>query len=458
MKFPKKNIISILLLSLSLLFIFILQTIPTNQIWKSYGVLYVEKSVSENDVLDLLADENCDDVISLSNQYLPFVSNVISYIPEDNSSYLERKKMYFTDRDSKYNLFYFPSEKEKAVYRIVSKLGSEKKVSCGVNSRIRFPLLCFFVSLIVYIIFTVFCDKKFFFLVSQLPVVLLSFSQPFYIVSCSSILFMTSYFLAMKIYNRKKNWNIIKKNPLILVFLFLSLLASLLISFKVFLLSALSFGSAVSFLFTYDWFESVFTHSNFTYVKIIPASRINLLSRKNIKNVYVQTAATFVLLVLFLITQKINSSKNEKLKLPMPSLQAVSSENKLPDIDDFYEWVWNITMYPYMNLNSNNNKYEIYYPRYKMNENNTIETYYDRYVYDSSFKNEVDKKLDLVDNTSLEYFLKKQGNNITVSYTDSLKSPFTTRQYIVSLILILLSVFIPVVFILCYKVIGKFRK
>ena len=73
MKFPKKNIISILLLSLSLLFIFILQTIPTNQIWKSYGVLYVEKSVSENDVLDLLADENCDDVISLSNQYLPFV-------------------------------------------------------------------------------------------------------------------------------------------------------------------------------------------------------------------------------------------------------------------------------------------------------------------------------------------------------------------------------------------------
>ena len=149
MKFPKKNLISVLFLLLSLLLIFILQTISTNQIWKAYGVLYVEKSVNEKDVLDLLAGENCNDVISLSNQYLPFVSNVISYIPEDNSYYPERKKMYFTDKDSKYNLFYYPSEKEKSVYKVVSKLGSEKKVSCGVNSRIRFPLLCFFVSLII---------------------------------------------------------------------------------------------------------------------------------------------------------------------------------------------------------------------------------------------------------------------------------------------------------------------
>ncbi|MBR1910807.1 MAG: hypothetical protein IJ828_00445, partial [Treponema sp.] len=139
--------------------LFVFRAMPASRIWRGYKVLFVDKSVEEQSVLDCLHDAGCQDVIALSLQKNP-IETPFSAFQKDYDSYLERRLAYFTDKSSMYSLFYIPDKYEHQAGIAIKSLMKNRHVRTGLDYESVFPFVVPLVAVSVYVMLGLAAVKK----------------------------------------------------------------------------------------------------------------------------------------------------------------------------------------------------------------------------------------------------------------------------------------------------------
>ena len=124
---------------------------------------------------------------------------------------------------------------------------------------------------------------------------------------------------------------------------------------------------------------------------------------------------------------------------------------KLPVLENYYRWTWNVITAPYKSLN-NNGEYDeehVVYPQF-VEEDGIISQQNFTMYYNQSFKDEVCDSIENLDFYSIEKVIKDQGNDFIAGYTKA-------ASYNVSIFSIIMMIicFCMLLFIYFSAIIGK---
>ena len=98
------------------------RSIPVTRLWNNYNLVYYSSDIKEEEVLSLLKNEGCGEIISLSSQTIPAVSPVTPVLPEEYSDYLYRRLGFFSDFSGDYSVLYIPSSYSEKTQSALNKL------------------------------------------------------------------------------------------------------------------------------------------------------------------------------------------------------------------------------------------------------------------------------------------------------------------------------------------------
>ena len=161
--------------------------------------------------------------------------------------------------------------------------------------------------------------------------------------------------------------------------------------------------------------------------------------------------ASVIIIIAYFLFGSFNiagSSNKDKILLPG---KAEIADTKLPDLEDYFRWNWNVITAPYKSINGNS-EYDdnhVVYPRFETEDGIVSQKNYTMY-YNQSFKNEIYNKIDNLDFYSIETVLKEQGNDFFAGYIKS-------ASYNVSIFSIIMMIlcFCMLLFIYFSAIIGK---
>ncbi len=463
----KTAIFCLAAISLNIFFLIFLRSIPIKKIWNSYSVVYVEKSLSEQKVLEYFEDFGIQNYVSFSNQEVPFINEITPIILQSQDSYLYKRMNFFSDKSAKYNLFYIPEFSEKKISNVLNKISQDFNVQCGIDGKKQFPWSVFVICLLVYIFFIVLSTNKLVFALSGFFPLLLTLSLPFYPIASSVILFFLAFYLAQKNWLRKNFIKSTLKNVYFLGFSICAFLILFIFSWKSAILSVLCILSSFSLLVLLAEFQNYQdSKSSFSYVKILSAKQIPIMSKQKAYLGLFTCIPMILLAVLFLISARFTSSNSSRsLAIPCPVENISDSDfdvtNELPNIEDFYKWTFFVQTFPYRSLNDNSINFnvsenqKVSITRYENSENGINVFEEEILTYNDSFKNSVDKKIEDFDNNSLEKFLEKQGRELKVAYSTKLYSKASQQNDYLSFILLLVGIFVPPLMSLFYFLFGR---
>ncbi len=165
----------------------------------------------------------------------------------------------------------------------------------------------------------------------------------------------------------------------------------------------------------------------------------------------VSLGITAVTLVYFALSfTNITPGFSQKIRLPGLSN---SSEEKLPSLEDYYKWKWNIVSRPFKSLNKNySDDSYVVYPSFT-NENNKI-TENDKILsYDDNFRQSVYNDIDSLDFDSIEKVLKSQNKNAKYAYVQT--SSYKVSLFSIIMMFISFSVLLFIYFSVIIKKGGK---
>ena len=184
MKYKFRLLISVIFFLVFALCCFVFRSMPVAKIWNNYSVLYTDNSVPEATVLFYLEQEGCRDVISLSGQKMPPLSQFT--MPEAiDETYLDERLGYFSDESSSYQLFYIPDQyhdrAKAAAVSLIKGTGAE----AGLDGHEQYPWLVPLICFVTYLLLTLCSKKKAVFMFTGIFPLLVSLSQPFYVVAAA---------------------------------------------------------------------------------------------------------------------------------------------------------------------------------------------------------------------------------------------------------------------------------
>ena len=129
MKYVKNLILPVFIIVFTLIMLFVFRVIPGGKIWNNYSVLYADTSVTEGEILKVLKEQGCMDVISLSEQFSPLISPVTPVLPPSMNSYLGLRLNYFYDKSGKYRLYYVPEKYKRQLTEALEIISHEDRKS-----------------------------------------------------------------------------------------------------------------------------------------------------------------------------------------------------------------------------------------------------------------------------------------------------------------------------------------
>jgi hypothetical protein len=182
--------------------------------------------------------------------------------------------------------------------------------------------------------------------------------------------------------------------------------------------------------------------SGFTPVFIRPAKMISPYAGK--AKIVMPLVLVFSVLVIAYFAlgslSIINTKTDSSLLLPG---KAAESDPKLPNLDSFYRWNWNVRTNPYKSLNVENSDdlNTVSYPRYEV-EDGIIVPYIQTLKYDQDFKKSVYDSIDNLDFYSIESVIKQQGSDFNAGYTNSASYSVSIFSIIMMIICFLILLFI----------------
>ncbi len=455
------------------LFLFLLKSVPVSRIWSGYSVVYVEKTVSEETFLSCLEEAGCNDVITLKGQKNPFFSSLIPIMPHSFGEYLEDRLGYFSDYSKTFQLYYVPLKSSETDSQILKSLDllskkiseSEIKASFGMDSEENYPFFVLIVISLLFFVFLFLSKNKLPFFCSSVFAPLFSFSHPFYPSSASLILYMLSFYLAQRIWGRKKAFSVLKKSPcfllpMIVSFVVLTLHSFFLSGWKEGFLALLMMSSTVSSLYLLRRIESFREkQTSFKIVKIFSSSNLPLLYSKTAFHLLFCLIPIIFFLFAFVLSERFSPSQEKKIRLPSPSFSSVSD---LPTLDDFYSWMWNVRSFPYRNLNEKNvlervqEGQTIFLPSFEEKEGKIVQSDRDILKFNSEFRHEIDREIEKLDYGAIEKLMLSSGSGTGVTF--GVREGKKGHLDGLSLCLLLSCLFVPVALLSLYTIKSRRTK
>ena len=420
-----KLLIFTLTICFSALFLFVFfRTVPVSRIWKGYQVLYVtSKSLTEPQVVSLLEQNGCKNVVSKSTQRIPIVSKFSPVQVQDAMSYLTVRNHFFTDESDSAMVFYIPDGQDTALARAVREITGVSNTTAGTDGTASFPWLSPIISLVFALLCVFFAKKKIFLIPTTVFLVLFSFSRPLLTTSAAVCLALYGFFMLQKIWGRR-NFSSAVVSPLIVV----CVLVPVLLLFMSSPLSALFYTLAISASFSavllVDLLKNVYderhVQSRFKPVLIRSARFIPLVEKKELKIIL----GLFLAIIAILGVSFAGSSlQNMSLDSSRPALPApVSGKSDLPDMDDFMTWSWNTITFPYRRMTDakpqvpvDGDKGSI--PGFNDAGGKIAPSEQTAFVYNAAFRNSVYDSVKDLPYPALEKMMLKQGKDARYSYT-----------------------------------------
>ena len=363
--------LSIAIVSLVCLLFF--RITPTSKIWKDYTVLYVEKSIAIETVLELLETNDIHNVISQNHEDYPVPSQFapVQFHKFSNGiTHDDLQNAYFSDKNNKFNLFYIPNKFSANI----SNCFENVNMQWGINNHSSTTPIPFILTTIFFLTLIIAAKNKVVFFATQLPFILLSISIPFYHTTACICALIFSYFLIEKFRNRIGYKQKLPKNYSFHVFIVLTLIIMIITGIKAMFLfiiacsASFSIDTLCSFVAEERKKKLFFVPIPIHTVKTIPQKE------KQLQLTVLSTFCTIAILTLFaLFNPTTGSTSNSNIELPTPQnttntfseksyIQTISTEaiNRLPDLTDYISTAWYYEMYPYMRLH--NSETDVVYP------------------------------------------------------------------------------------------------
>ncbi len=458
--------ISFILFTVLLLFIF--RSLPITRIWDNYNVLYVEKSLSETQVLSFLSDAGCKDVISLSLQRIPFSASFTPVEPA-LSSYLRERTAYFSDENSLYNLFYIPSNYERNSLQALELIKKEKSVEAGLDGTEQYPWLVPIIVLITFIVLLYFSEKKLVFMFPALFFVLFAFSMPFYPLAAFACLDLLALIFINHIWERRKYLSAIFQSPYFLiifistpfVFFTLGLRCGILGLFVV-------ISSIFCLILLKHYSEYKRLRDAFSFKLILSAKQIPMMYERTSKLTVFSAMPIASLFILFLLSA-VFTPKSSIQGLSVPSPQAsdyvIAEGKKLPSFSDYCTWAWKTLSFPYKNLNESLNMQKEVEIGDKVSvthyteKNGVIEPSTSVIMeYNSDFIKNQRRTVEHLEYPAIEKLMLSQGSETSIYYSTSVVGINKTKNNTLSLFLLVLSIGEPLLMYGFYTLFGQKKK
>ncbi len=435
------------------------RTIPKGKTWKNYNIVYVKTDTITQNVDQILYDSGVSEFVSLKNQRIPIMLSHNSIeetmlklnISSPENKYLYDRQNYFHDSNGEYTLYYIPDHYGKKIDSAVQQL-NKAGMKAGIDSTLSYLWLIPAVVITLAIILS-FCSrhKAVFFISAILPCIY-SLCNAFYANAIAVVIVLLLLFIISNIYNRKGAVNKILKNNLLVV---IAAGISFLSAFSVSLLSGIIYivmlaGTLCAFLAGTGFVVSRNNKYEFKPVLIVSAKRVSVYGKKSGLILPIVLASVIVIIAYFLLGSFNIAGTTNKDKILLPGKTEVS-DAKLPLLEDYFRWNWNVITAPYKSINGNS-EYDdnhVVYPRFEAEDGILTQKNYTMY-YNQSFKNEIYEKIDNLDFYSIETVLKDQGNDFYAGYIKS--ASYNTSIF--SIIMMILC-FCMLLFIYFSAIIGK---
>ena len=454
MKIKFSGIAAIIAILTGFVCLYSFRSIPAARIWSSYNVLYAEKLVGEQQILDYLLKAGCKDVISLSYQKIPLRSALIPVEPRLNN-YLDSRALYFSDKDKNYNLFYIPSEYEPRTEQALQEIQKKLGIQAGVDGHEEYPVLIPLICLATAIGLWFFAkNKKVFACISLFPV-LLSFSLPFFPVASAVCLELLALFMINHIWGRRRYLPAVFTNPWVLAPLVTSIAVFFSVSPSCGLTALIVSLASVGMVFLLRCHELYMeSRSDFNYVLIFSAKQLPLMYSRTARATIAIAAVAAILLVTFIFSSLSAPKSSVKgLSVPSPSYSQNPDGEQLPSLSDYFDWAWKTLSFPYINMNSQlnsginldftkekvKNGSVVTIPRYTQTENGIEKKDEVVMTFDGDFISSLEDGIDKLEYPAIEKLMKSEGAKFTVSYNSSVSGKNTASTVRNGISLVMLS-------------------
>ncbi len=455
-----KSCSAVFVFLLCVLLMALFRIVPVSKIWSHYSVLYVEDTISEEQVLDVLSAKGCSDVLALSLQQVPFVSTITLVRPL-SSNYLNRRSDYFFDQTKTYRLFYIPASQEKQTAAALSLLQNELHLSAGVDGSLQYPFVVPLVSMLVFGLLIFLAHNRLVFFTAGLAPVLCSFCVPLYPAAAAIILFLAALFFAERLWLRQGTLMALVRSVYIDVLVIVPLVIMSLLSGRAIILYVLSLIACAAAIYGMWCLTQILDSKKaFTFVPIFSAFQIPVMGKKKSYVLISLTLPLAALLLFFLLSARfMPSSSVQSICIPSP-LEDSDGGETLVNMTDYFSWAWDTVTFPYKNLNKNEKSNpsdgdRIEIPRYVKTEQGVSKSYETIFTYDASFRKElIDGILDS-ESPAIEKLLLSEGSSVRVGYRTKAQAKTSTDS--VALVLILVALSIPVLLYAYYYFVGSRR-
>ena len=402
------------------------RTIPKGKTWESYNVLYIKTNTIPADLENIFLNNGINEYICLNNQHIPIMlaRNSIEEallkisVSSAENKYLYDRQNYFYDSKGEYSLFYIPDYYGKKIDSTVQEL-TKARAQAGIDSTLSYLWLIPAVIVLLTIILTAFSKNKLFFFITAILPCVYAFCNAFYASAISVIILLLTLFVFSNIYKRKGALNKMLAGN---IFLLAAVAVSFVSAFSVSLLSGIFYiilaaGTLCSILLASNIERKTFSKYNFQPVLIRSAKRVSQYGGKS--NIVLPLVLVFTIAIIayFVLGSFHLAGTKNKDNLLLPGKTEVS-DAKLPGLEEYYRWNWNVRTAPYKSLNANS-EYDdehVVYPEF-VEEDGLITQRNLTMYYNQSFKQEVYDSIDNLDFYSIEAVIKEQGKDFLAGYT-----------------------------------------
>ena len=267
-KYPVLIVILSLVILSGLLSIIAFRHIPKNKLWEDYTVMYASVSVPEKEVLTVLEQSACKDVVSLSLQSDVLDDNFfantmapVRFISDSSISndfrgiekkyiYPSLKKMYFFDEQKEYQLYYIPDEYIENIDILQEKYPG----ACGIDSYSSFPVFVPVVCILLFGFFLFCSDNKLVFSILSIFPLIFILLVPTSVTGSAICICLYGLFLIQRLWKRNKAIRYGVHNVYIAISLIVPFFLCMASSFRNLLLYFIALICAVSVLYLYSIF------------------------------------------------------------------------------------------------------------------------------------------------------------------------------------------------------------
>ncbi len=401
--------------------------IPKGKIWDGYKIIYVQKNAPAAEVENILSQAGIKETVSLANQRIPVMLTknspeevmLLLTLNSEENSYLYQRQNYFYDSKGEYQLFYVPELYDKYIAGALDSL-KQKCYKAGADSSL--PYLWFLPVIVIAITILLLAfskNKSYFFLMALLPCLYIC-CNAFYSCAIAVIILLLCNFVISNLYGRKGAFKKIFKNIILCSVLFISVIAafsSAIIPGIFYILSIA--GSFCGFCIAKNIKGFMLRKTDFSPVFIRSAARISPYAGKGKIVLPLLLVGCVAVFACFGFSSLNNTGIKSDSKVLIPGRTTEQhADSRLPDIESFFRWNWNVMTKPYRSLNNNSESDEnhVVYPRYSVNDGLIQRTNQVMY-YDDSFRTRIYEGIDILDFYSIESVIKSQGKDFIAGYT-----------------------------------------